>query len=209
MVQPPTASASRRDAQHNRAHILDVARQAFVSDGIDVSMDAIAKGAGVGPGTLYRHFPNKDALLAALLVRHYEGLDQRRVEIEAESSDAGRALELWIEALGDWMLAFEGLPEPLRAACRVESPLTPTCHAVIATTEKILNAAQAEGFARSMLSASDIFLAALAIAWASGTSVAGDETRRLLRDVLRRGWLCSGPEDPLHSSQSERSLAGQ
>lgn len=189
MFQSPTAPASRRDAQHNRAHILDVARQAFDSDGVDVSMDAIAKRAGVGPGTLYRHFPSKDALLAALLALHYESLERRRVEIEEEGNDAGRTLELWIEALGQWMLAYEGLPEPLRAACRLDSPLTPTCHAVIATTERILNAAQKKGFARRILSGRDIFLGALAIAWASGATAASDDTRNVLRDVLKSGWL--------------------
>lgn len=187
---PPstTASASRRDAQYNRARILDVASQAFSRDGIDVSMDAIARLAGVGPGTLYRHFPNKDALLAALLVLHYERLDRRRVEIEAGEGDPGRTLELWIEALGDWMQAYEGLPEPLKAACRVDSPLTPTCRDVIKTTEKILKAAQDEGFARRTMTGRDIFLGALAIAWAAGASAAAETTRNVLRDALRDGW---------------------
>lgn len=152
-------------------------------------MDAIAKQAGVGPGTLYRHFPNKDALLAALLVLHYDNLDQRRVEIESEESEAARALELWIEALGDWMLAYEGLPEPLRTACRDESPLTPTCHAVIAKTEQFLNAAQEKGEARRDVSGRDIFLGALAVAWASGATAARDGTRNVLRQVLKSGWL--------------------
>ncbi|EHJ95508.1 TetR/AcrR family transcriptional regulator [Agrobacterium tumefaciens] len=198
MQQLPKSSPPRRDAQHNRAHILDVARQAFGDNGVDVSMDAIAKLAGVGAGTLYRHFPNKEALLAALLVLHYDALDHRRVKIEAEESDAARVLECWIDALGDWMVAFEGLPEPLRAACRADSPLTPTCHAVIATTERILKAAQAVGVARQTVTGRDIFLGALAIAWASGASVANNDTRNVLRDVLRGGWLEpeKGPRQP-------------
>lgn len=178
----------RRDAQLNRAHILKVAREAFDRDGVDVSMDAIAKLAGVGAGTLYRNFPNKDALLSALLVLHYEALEHRRAEIEATELAAGRVLELWIEALGDWMLAYEGLPEPLRAACRVASPLTPTCDAVIETTERILKAAQDAGIARQTLTGRDIFLAALAIAWAAGDTTASDTTRDVLREVLRSGW---------------------
>ncbi|MDK3022714.1 helix-turn-helix domain-containing protein [Cupriavidus taiwanensis] len=189
MLQSSTAPVSRRDAQHNRVRILDVASQAFSSDGVDVSMDAIAKLAGVGPGTLYRHFPSKDALLAALLALHYERLDRRRVEIEAEEGDTGRTLELWIEALGDWMQAYDGLPEPLKAACRVDSPLTPTCRDVIKTTERILKAAQDEGLARRTMTGRDIFLGALAIAWAGGTTAAAESTSNVLRDVLRDGWM--------------------
>ena len=189
MAEKQATLPPRRDAQHNRAHILAVARKAFDSDGVDVSMDAIAKLAGVGPGTLYRNFPNKDALLAALLGLHYDGLDQRRVEIESNEENAARILERWIEALGDWMLAYEGLPEPLRAACRVDSPLTPTCDAVIATTDRILQAAQGEGFAQRSLTGRDIFLAALAVAWASGGAKASDDTREVLREILKSGWL--------------------
>lgn len=151
-------------------------------------MDGIAKLAGVGPGTLYRHFPNKDALLAALLALHHDKLDQRRSIIEAEERDTGRALALWIEALGDWMQAYEGLPEPLRAACRIDSALTPTCLDVIATTEKIVQAAQAEDRARADITGRDIFLAALGIAWAGGATAADQDTQRVLRDVLRTGW---------------------
>ncbi len=192
MPQLSAAPVVRRDAQHNRAHILSVARQAFDEVSIDVSMDAIAKRAGVGPGTLYRHFPNKDALLAALLVHHHDELEHRRAEIAASGEDAGGRLDRWIDALGDWMLAFEGLPEPLRAACQVDSPLTPTCQAVIDTTAMILKDAQVKGFAKPGMTGSDIFLAALSIAWASGVTPADDGTRDALRTILRTGWLQDG-----------------
>ncbi|TGN61985.1 TetR/AcrR family transcriptional regulator [Paracoccus liaowanqingii] len=188
MSSAPPVRRIRKDAQHNRAHILDVARQAFVNEGVDVSMDAIAKEAGVGPGTLYRNFPRKEDLLAALLTVHHQALDQRRAAIEAEENHAGRALEMWIDALGDWMRAYDGLPEPLRAACRINSPLTQTCRAVIVTTEIILKSAQEEGHAREGISGRDIFLGALAIAWANGSTAADDRTSNTLLDVLKNGW---------------------
>lgn len=188
MSEKFVAQPVRRDAQINRAHIIAKAREAFARDGVDVSMDAIAKLAKVGSGTLYRHFPNKDALLAALLTFHYDELDRRRAEIEADAGNAGRVLERWIEALGDWMLALEGLPEPLREAYRVQSPLTPTCDVVIETTERLLKAAQDEGLARQTLKGRDIFLGALAIAWASGYATASNDARHVLRTVLQSGW---------------------
>ncbi|TCV67439.1 TetR/AcrR family transcriptional regulator [Neorhizobium sp. S3-V5DH] len=178
----------RKDAQLNRAHILEVARQAFRRDGVDVSMDALAKQAGVGPGTLYRHFRTKEDLLASLLASHHEGLERMRAAIEAEEGHAGIALERWIDALGDWMRGYEGLPEPLRAACRVDSALTATCQGVIETTDKFVRAAQDEGLARQSITGRDIFLGALAIAWAGGERAADENTGNTLRDLLKHGW---------------------
>jgi len=60
-------SAVRADAQRNYDRILEVARQVFAERGHDASMDEIAKRSGVGPGTLYRHFPNRDTLYDALM----------------------------------------------------------------------------------------------------------------------------------------------
>lgn len=193
MLQTTTVREPRKDAKRNRMHILDVARQAFADEGVEVSMDAIAKKAGVGPGTLYRHFPSKDALLAALLNLHHTSLDQQRAAIAASEADTGRALERWIDALGDWMLAYHGLPESLRAACQVDSALTPTCAHVIETTASILNAAQNDGRARRTLHARDVFLGALAIVWASGVPTADKRTRKALRDILKNGWLLPDP----------------
>lgn len=191
MTDISSLTGLRKDAQRNRKHILDVARQAFVSEGVNVSMDAIAKKAGVGAGTLYRHFPSKDALLASLLDHHHLVLEQQRLIMEAEESDSGRSLEKWIDALGDWMLAYHGLPEPLQAACQAQSALTPACLNVIDKTETILQAAQNDGLARRDLNGRDIFIAALAVAWASGIKVADQRTRVVLSDMLKKGWGAS------------------
>lgn len=187
----PTSSSrsARKDAQYNRAQILDAASRAFASQGVDASMDAIAKDAGVGAGTLYRHFPNKDALLAALLDAHYQTLETKRQLIASEDIEADQMLDRWIDALGDWMLVYDGLPEPLRAAwSEVRSPLSPTCRQVIETTDQFLNKAKREGRARQDLTGHEIFLAALAIAWASGASTADGSTRSALRNLLKLGW---------------------
>lgn len=158
-------------------------------------MDGIARQAGVGSGTLYRHFPNKDALLAALLDAHHEGLDERRARIQAEVSDAGEALDQWIDALGDWMLGYDGLSDSLRAAwSRTNSPLTPTCQNVVDTTEIFLRAAQDAGLAKSMLNGRDIFLGALAVAWATGATSPGEATGTRLREMLKSGWSHAAPD---------------
>jgi AcrR family transcriptional regulator len=100
-LRKKSQSAPRRprsDAQRNRERILEVAKGAFTRHGADASLDEIAKQAGVGAGTLYRHFPTRDALI--------EGVYQN--EVEKLAAAAGRFAETMspIEALKAWMLLF-------------------------------------------------------------------------------------------------------
>lgn len=88
----------RADAQRNRNLILQVAQRAFTRSGPNASMDEIAKEAGVGPGTLYRHFPTRDALLEAVYRTEVEKL------AAAERSFADSMPPL--DALRAWMLLF-------------------------------------------------------------------------------------------------------
>lgn len=183
------ARSPRADAQRNRTRILAVAERYFAEHGIEGSMDAIAKRAGLGPGTLYRHFPNRDALLAALLQARDEELVARRDAIEREETDATEALARWLDAVVEWVTAFDGLPEPLRAALSEEnSPLALTCQGFITTTEHFLRAAQHEGGAQPRVRARDLFLSALATGWASGAAMADASSARALRAMLRSGW---------------------
>ncbi len=80
----------RADARRNRELILEAARQAFQRAGADVQMDDIAAGAGVGVGTVYRHFPTKEALLDQLIRRHFE-----RLVSFAEDELADEGTEAW------------------------------------------------------------------------------------------------------------------
>jgi len=88
----------RADAQRNRERILEVAKQAFTRSGANTSLDDIANQAGVGPGTLYRHFPTRDALLEAVY----------RTEVEKLAAAERKFAEAMppIEALRAWMLLF-------------------------------------------------------------------------------------------------------
>ncbi|HXW92304.1 MAG TPA: TetR/AcrR family transcriptional regulator [Terriglobales bacterium] len=88
----------RTDAQRNRDRVLGVAKEAFTRYGANASLDDIAKEAGVGAGTLYRHFPSRDALLEAVY----------RTEVEKLASAQRKFAETMppIEALRAWMLLF-------------------------------------------------------------------------------------------------------
>jgi AcrR family transcriptional regulator len=181
--------APRADARRNRDHILDIADQYFSEHGVTGSLEAIAKQAGVGTGTFYRHFPNREALLAALLTARDEALVARRDDIRIHSATAADALDGWIEALTDWASAFDGLPEPLRAATTTSSsPLAITCQGFITTTDDFLQAAQKEGTARREVRARDLFLAALATSWVRGAAMADASSSAGLASLTRTGW---------------------
>lgn len=94
----PVARKPRADAQRNRERILEVAKEAFTRYGAEASLDDIAKQAGVGPGTLYRHFPSRDALIEAVY----------RSEVEKLAAAARRLADEKppVEALRAWMLLF-------------------------------------------------------------------------------------------------------
>jgi AcrR family transcriptional regulator len=92
---PTTAKpAMRRDAQRNRDRILAATRAAFQERGLDVGVDEIARRAGVGMGTLYRHFPTKDALVLAFLARREEVWTHGFVEAGARSRGGGPEQQL-------------------------------------------------------------------------------------------------------------------
>jgi len=88
----------RADAQRNRARILDIAKRAFTRSGATVSLDDVARRARIGAGTLYRHFPTRDALLEAVYRTEVEKLAAAEREF-AESMPP-------VEALRAWMLLF-------------------------------------------------------------------------------------------------------
>jgi AcrR family transcriptional regulator len=180
----------RADMLRNRASILEAAQRHFLSRGIGTSLEAVARDADVGAGTLYRHFPTREALLAAVLQLRSEELTDRRAQI-AGVPDPDEALRQWMCALEDYFSAFSGLPEPVMAAAREresDNPLTLPCDQLIATTGEYLKAAQTEGHARPWLRAGDLFLAAVSMAWLKGTGALEDASLTAMRKILETGY---------------------
>jgi AcrR family transcriptional regulator len=93
-----TARKPRTDAQRNHERILEVAKEAFTQFGANASLDDIATQAGVGPGTLYRHFPTRDALIEAVYRDEVEKLAAAERNFAAAMPP--------VEALRAWMLLF-------------------------------------------------------------------------------------------------------
>src|SRR5277367_2215423 len=107
MPKKPSESTRRKprtDAQRNRGRILEVAKQAFTRSGANTSLDDIARDAGVGAGTLYRHFPTRDALIEAVYRSEVEKLAAAEKKF-SETMPPVAALRAWMLLFVDYIAA--------------------------------------------------------------------------------------------------------
>src|SRR5947199_9029308 len=112
---PPLPRPMRADARRNRERILDAALAAFAEHGSASQMEDVAARAGVGVGTLYRHFPTKEALILAVVVRRFERFADYAAEALEADGDPGEAFAGLIRRVAGDMAAEAGsqeAPEP-------------------------------------------------------------------------------------------------
>jgi AcrR family transcriptional regulator len=119
----------RADAQRNRARILEVAKQVFTRSGAQASLEEIAKKAGVGPGTLYRHFPTREELLVAVY----------RSEVEKLAAAARTFADTMtpVEALRAWLLLFVD-------AVETKQIIAPVLNTLVGDPKKVFEASYAQ-----------------------------------------------------------------
>jgi AcrR family transcriptional regulator len=147
MAQP--ARPLRADAARNRARVLDVAYDTFAAEGLSVPIDEIARRAGVGAGTVYRHFPTKEALFQAVIQDRMQRLvDDGRALLE--SAGAGEALFSFLRSMVlQWGAADRGLVDALAGyGIDIESAAPEAEEAFKAMLGELLRAAQGAGTAR-------------------------------------------------------------
>jgi AcrR family transcriptional regulator len=116
------AKPLRADARRNRDRLIEVAAKAFASSGVGASLEAIAREAGVGPGTLYRHFPAREVLIEAVYRREVEGLVAAAEEL-ARTSEPDEALAEWMQRFVGYMATKRGMRDSLRLLLESNSPL--------------------------------------------------------------------------------------
>jgi AcrR family transcriptional regulator len=149
------ADVRRADAQRNRARILEVALSAFAADP-QVSLNAIAKLAGVGPGTLYRHFPTRESLLLAVYQEEIESLGAS-VERLLDQKPPLDAFRTWSRRLAELVRVKHGLGEALESPA-VKAAIDATHAPVTAAIQRLLDAAEAAGDSRGDVDAGDVLL---------------------------------------------------
>jgi AcrR family transcriptional regulator len=148
----------RADARRNYDLLLAAAAAAFAERGADdVSLEEIARRAGVGIGTLYRHFPARQALLEAVYKDQVDALEILAGKLQAAESPAD-ALAEWVRAFVTFGRAKRSLSTALVATIGKDSELMSACSRVLRnSTESILSRAQEAGVARPDVQAADIF----------------------------------------------------
>jgi AcrR family transcriptional regulator len=180
----------RGDAQRNRERLLAAATAAFKGADGQVSLEAVARRAGVGIGTLYRHFPTREDLVEAVYLSELDRLLASAPDLlAAEPPD--RALRAWMDRFAEWVEGKQGMTETLRAmfasGAIVRSAMQERLAATIA---EFLVAGSAAGVLRADVEAADVLRSLIGLITVGGASPERsslDRTFDLLVDGLRYG----------------------
>jgi len=187
----------RADAERNRARILAAAAEVFADRGLDVSLDDIAAHAGVGVGTVYRRFPDKDALIDALFEEKIDRaveLADRALEIE----DPWEAFTTFMRGMCRMQAGDRGFKDALLVRDRGRERVAAARERIAPRAMKLLNRAQEAGAIRSDLGPFDVPMLNLCV------SLIADRTRDVAPDYWERvltiiidGISAQGPASPM------------
>jgi len=183
-TDPVAAKAMRADARKNYAHVLQVAREVITEDGADASLRDIARRAGVGLGTLYRHFPTRESLLEAVLHDGFEQLSQEAARLE-RSSSPDEALTAWFRQAVTFTHRYKGAVDKMAAAIDdPSSALHASCQEVKSSGARLLARAQEAGTARPDFDGVDLLAFVAALAWINDQPSFAPRSDRLLDVVM-------------------------
>jgi len=183
---PTPARPMRADARRNYDRLLSEARTTFAAQGTDASLEDVARRAGVGIGTLYRHFPNRQALMNAVFQEALTALLARSREL-AEADQPCSALVEWLGAIVTHAGEYRGLAQALMSASGDETSALTSCHVPLRQAgARLLTRAQSSGAVRADVSIDDLLQLTNAIALAAEQTPADPALAdRLLRLTLQ------------------------
>jgi AcrR family transcriptional regulator len=139
----------RADAQRNRDRIVEVAREVFREQGYDASLDEVAKRAGVGAGTLYRHFPARENLVDAIMQSWVDRVDEAADKAVAHEGPARELLLSWFVAYVALISLHKGGPAKITSAMGdPASPIRNKCQVLAAATDRVVARLRDEGALR-------------------------------------------------------------
>jgi AcrR family transcriptional regulator len=177
----------RADARRNRDRVLESARAAFAVGGSDASLDEIARAAGVGAGTVYRHFPTKEALFEAVVLDRIGELIEEAHAL-SDDPDPGRAFSSFIELLAREGALKRDLVETLSSdGIHLQLGEAPIVRALFDVLGELLGRAQRAGAVRRDISVNDVIALLTGAAYALCHSRADDEQSGRLLAIMYDG----------------------
>jgi AcrR family transcriptional regulator len=184
------ARAQRKDAARNREALLAAAGEVYAERGVESSLEEIARRAGVGIGTLYRHFPSRDSLNEAVYRREVESLCDNAGELLV-SNDPVDALSAWMRRFAGYVARKRGMAMALKSALGPDNELFSYSHKRIKDAlGSLVDAAVASGQIRSDVDYDDLLRAMSGICMATDSPAWSERSGRLvdlLVDGLRYG----------------------
>ncbi|MFD9137689.1 TetR/AcrR family transcriptional regulator [Streptomyces bottropensis] len=190
-MAPASEVPQRSDAQRNRARILAVAL-AELSRSADVPLSVIAKKAGVGQGTFYRNFPDREALVLEVHRQEVQQLVGGAAEL-LRTLEPGRALRAWLDLLARYATAKAGLADALRrATAAAGDPAKPGYPLLVAAIDLLLKANHDAGTIRPGVTADDLVLA-IAGVWQLDPQGDWEPRAARLFDLVMRGLRTGAP----------------
>ena len=188
----PGERPMRKDAQRNRDLLLGVAAEQFAEHGVEVPLEDVARAAGVGIGTLYRHFPTRGALIEAVYRREVAQLCDS-VDDLLRTRTADEALEAWMHNFVSYVATKRGLSAALKDMMAAEPDMFTVTRARISdAAAKVLGAAVDEGAIRAVVDAEDLIRAMGAICMATDDLAYSDRAKTLV-SVLLDGMRAGAP----------------
>jgi len=181
-----TVRKPRTDALRNRERILEIAKAAFTRQGANASLDEIAKQAGVGAGTLYRHFPSRDELIEGVYRNEVEKLAAAAARF-AETMSPLEALRAWMLLLVDYIAAKHIIAPALNSIVGGPSRLYEGSHTTIqGAIDELVKRAKKSGDLRRDLDAFDLLRALIGVSHV-GSGADWQQSARRLVDILIAG----------------------
>lgn len=188
----PGTPPMRADARRNRARVLEVAQEAFASVGLQVGLDEIARRAGVGAGTVYRHFPTKESLFDAVILQRAQGLVDRARAL-ADDPDPGRAFFSFVAQMNRESMAKRDLIDAVAGiGVDITANLTEANRELWAAVEVLMSHAQAVGAVRADVDIRHLRVLLRAVFIANDGVGAGPQVADQVMTVICDG-LCTGP----------------
>ncbi|MGB3327355.1 MAG: helix-turn-helix domain-containing protein [Thermomicrobiales bacterium] len=186
--KPDMPRPMRADARRNYERLIATAHEVFVERGVGASMEEIARRAGVGTGTLYRHFPTRELLLTSVMESAFVAQHAYATEVLARE-DAADAMDDYIRYWIRNTAVYKGLSvEVMKAAMEGDvASLASSCLFVRGDAEQILARAQASGKIRADIEQKDIWRLLHGVVMAVKDTQISQETARTMVDIILKG----------------------